>query len=156
MSQKIQNYNIAFDELCFEFTKRFLESDWEEISHDDIVSSYRIIGDTKRPLAPYTVAINEERYFDIWDIRETVENDIPIEIVKKWYDLNIETEWNPWINLVNFWKTETIPPHEIMKEREKEIKESEKHLKDSLILFYRELGLSEEKAIKQFNEIIKR
>jgi len=43
-----------------------------------------------------------------------------------------------------------------MKEREKEIKESEKHLKDSLILFYRELGLSEEKAIKQFNEIIKR
>lgn len=76
--------------------------DDEEYTDTDFLQDSDLIKDYKWVLLwPINIWDN---YFSIDDILMATEHNIPCKVLQEWYDLYIETDWKPWINLYNYWK----------------------------------------------------
>ncbi len=91
----INEYQSALRNLCEEFgNKYFEESDWD------------IIGNINVWYWPIEVA---DYFFSIDNIACAINNDIPKEVLLKWYDISLEEyekDWKVKMNLYNYFITE--------------------------------------------------
>lgn len=86
--KSINEYNSAILHLCEEFTNKYFEK-----------SDRQIIGNNNIWLWPLDVA---DRYFSIDDIVCALNNNIPKDVLLKWYDTCLE-DWKVNINLYNYY-----------------------------------------------------
>jgi len=97
-NQKLIWYNLALLNLVEEFAKIFLET--EEV---DYWTDFYVITDFK--YEP-TIIYIDDYFIDIWEIRTFINYNIPNKILIEWLDSKIESDWNPEINLINFYKNQ--------------------------------------------------
>lgn len=86
--KSINEYNSAILHLCEEFCNKYFEG-----------SDRHIIGNNNIWLWPMEVA---DYYFSIDEIVCVLNNDIPREVLLKWYDQDLE-EWKLNTNLYNYY-----------------------------------------------------
>lgn len=122
----IQEYNKLFDKIVIEFGTRFYKEAFDE--KFDFSDIYIIEYEWYK----HILEISDE-FYDLENMLFTLEYNIPIKVLREWYSLYLETEWKPWINLINYFKQKKNP-----KEYEKQEKESLKKAKENCNKAYKE------------------
>lgn len=100
--KKLEKYNDIVVDIVYDFCKRYYkevyDEEMEQIDwmHDIDIWEYKgILWD---PINMW------DYYFPFSDILMTEAYNIPCKIFQKYYDLCLEYDGEPWINLYNYWK----------------------------------------------------
>ena len=98
----LTQYNKELISIIHHFTRRYYKEMYdEEYTDTDFLHDRDLIMDYKWVLL-WPVVISDN-YFSIEDILIATEYNIPCKVLQEWYDLYIETDGNPWMNLYNYY-----------------------------------------------------
>jgi hypothetical protein len=81
-------------------------------------------------MSKWPLCIQDQYYFSVDEVYECLLNKIPMNIMLKWWDYSYENQKRE-VNLINFWKLETMWKSKYDEIKEKEIK-SENKFRDLL------------------------
>lgn len=123
-------YNQLIQDIVDKFAKRYYKEEFKENDYHYEIIDYQGIKD-------WPIEICDE-YYSIDEIITVEHHNIPIKVLRNFYDLNLATDWKPWINLYNYWKQD-LDPVEYEKERLDQIIKSEKKVKEAENIFLEEL-----------------
>ena len=116
----INEYNKLIKKIVDSFVKRFYKEIYEEDEYYYNIMNYVWINS-------WPVEVSD-MYFSIDDIIISEAYWIPSKIFEDYYDLCLDTEWEPWINLYNFWRKNTLSKKVLEKEKKESLEKSKKNV----------------------------
>lgn len=126
--KNIIKYNKLIETIVFDFVKRYYKEVYQEEAERNDFDIINYVG-----VSFWPVEISD-MYLDINDILIAELYQIPCKIYRDYYNLCLDTEWNPWINLYNFFRKSCYPQSYEAEEKEslKQSKENVKKAKEEL------------------------
>ena len=108
-------------------SKYFEDEEWYISEH------YLIWSNEKQ--ARWPLEVNNSYWFSMDEIYEALENDFELDRILARKDLDVETEWKPWVNFYNWCKFGLNPPatKEELEESAKAVEEAKKLLEKEFL-----------------------